>query len=90
MAGLLEFLNDRGGKEDMYHLADELLMEVDDLFPIIEEAALLGFAKSAEGDVEITAEGKTFAEADIATRKKMFREAAAGPCRPDSADLPCA
>ncbi len=75
MAGLLEFLNDRGGKEDMYHLADELLMEVDDLFPIIEEAALLGFAKSAEGDVEITAEGKTFAEADITTRKKMFREA---------------
>jgi len=75
MAGLLEFLNDRGGKEDMYHLADELLMEVDDLLPIIEEAALLGFAQSAEGDVEITAEGKTFAEADIATRKKMFREA---------------
>jgi NitT/TauT family transport system ATP-binding protein len=75
MAGLLEFLNDRGGKEDMYHLADELLMEVDDLLPIVEEAVLLGFAQSAEGDVEITAEGKAFAEADIATRKQMFRDA---------------
>src|SRR5580692_2073023 len=32
MAGLLEFLNDRGGREDLYHLAEELLMEVDDLF----------------------------------------------------------
>lgn len=75
MAGLLEFLNDRGGKEDMYHLADELLMEVDDLLPIIDEAVLLGFAKSGEGDIEITAGGKAFAEADIASRKKMFGEA---------------
>ncbi len=76
MAGLLEFLNDRGGKEDLYHLAEELLMEVDDLFPIVDEAVLLGFAKSREGDVEITPAGKAFAEADIAIRKRLFREAA--------------
>jgi len=76
MAGLLELLNHRGGKEDMYHLADELLMEVDDLFPIVEEAVLLAFVKSHEGDVEITPAGKAFAEADIATRKRLFREAA--------------
>jgi len=76
MAGLLEFLNDRGGEEDLYHLAEELLMEVDDLFPIVEEAVLLDFAKSHEGDVEITPAGKAFAEADIVTRKRLFREAA--------------
>ena len=75
MAGLLELLNDRGGKEDLYHLAEDLLMEVDDLFPIVEEAVLMGFAKATEGDVEITPEGKAFAEADISTRKRMFREA---------------
>lgn len=76
MAGLLELLNDRGGKEDLYHLAEELILEVDDLFPIVEEAVLLGFAKSVEGDVEITRVGKAFTEADIATRKSLFREAA--------------
>ncbi len=70
LAGLLELLNDRGGKEDLYRIADELLMEVDDLLPIVETAALLGFAKSERGDVEITAEGKAFAEADIAARKQ--------------------
>ena len=75
MAGLLEFLNDRGGKEDLYHLAEELLMEVDDLFPIVDEAVMLGFADSTQGDVRITPAGKEFAEADIATRKKLFREA---------------
>jgi len=76
MAGLLEFLNDRGGKEDLYHLAEELLMEVDDLFPIVDEAVLIGFAESKQGDVRITPAGKQFAEADIAARKKLFREAA--------------
>jgi NitT/TauT family transport system ATP-binding protein len=75
MAGLLEFLNDRGGREDLYHLAEELLMEVDDLFPIVDEAVMLGFADSTQGDVQITAAGKEFAVADIATRKKLFREA---------------
>ena len=75
MAGLLEFLNDRGGKEDLYHLAEELLMEVDDLFPIVDEAVMLGFAESKEGDVQITAAGEEFTEADIVTRKKLFREA---------------
>jgi NitT/TauT family transport system ATP-binding protein len=76
MAGLLEFVTDRGGKEDLYHLAEELLMEVDDLFPIVNEAVMLGFAESTQGDVEITPTGKKFAEADITTRKKLFREAA--------------
>jgi NitT/TauT family transport system ATP-binding protein len=75
MAGLLEFLNDRGGKEDMYHLAEELLMEVDDLFPIVDAAVLLGFADSTQGDVRITPAGKEFADADIADRKRLFREA---------------
>jgi NitT/TauT family transport system ATP-binding protein len=78
MVGLLEFLNDRGGREDLYHLAEDLLMEVDDLFPIVDEAVLLGFADSTQGDVQITPAGKEFAEADIATRKKLFREAVLG------------
>jgi len=76
IGGLLELLHDRGGKEDLYHIADELQMEVDDLLPIVEGATILGFAKSDKGDVEITPEGKAFAEADITTRKILFREAA--------------
>ncbi len=76
MAGLLELLNDRGGREDLYHLAENLVMEVDDLFPIVEEAVLLGFAKSVQGDMEITEAGRVFVTADIATRRTLFREAA--------------
>jgi NitT/TauT family transport system ATP-binding protein len=75
IAGLLEILDDRGGKEDLYHLAEELLMDVGDLLPIVEAATLLAFARSAKGDVEITPEGKAFAQADISTRKLLFRQA---------------
>ena len=76
IAGLLEILLDRGGKDDLYHLADELVMEVDDLLPIVEAASLLGFVRVHEGDVEVTPEGRTFADAEILKRKAIFRDAA--------------
>ena len=76
VAGLVELLHDRGGKEDLYRVAEELLMEVDDLLPIVEAAALLSFVKSERGDIELTPSGKAFAEADISTRKEVFRDAA--------------
>jgi NitT/TauT family transport system ATP-binding protein len=75
IAGLLELLNDRGGEDDLYHVAEELLMEVDDLLPIVDAATLLGFAISYHGDIKLTEAGKVFAEADIATRKTLFGEA---------------
>ena len=75
IAGLLELLHDRGGRDDIYRLAEPLAMDVDDLLPIIEAATLLGFTTSKEGDVEVTPAGAAFAEADILTRKVLFREA---------------
>jgi NitT/TauT family transport system ATP-binding protein len=76
IAGLLELLNDRGGTEDLYRIAEELRMDVDDLLPIVEATTLLCFARSQGGDVELTPSGKAFAEADISTRKVLFRQAA--------------
>jgi len=76
IAGLLEILLDRGGHDDLYHLADDLAMQVDDLLPIIEGATLLGYIRVIEGDVEIAPEGRQFAEADIPTRKALFRRSA--------------
>jgi NitT/TauT family transport system ATP-binding protein len=75
VAGLLELLIDRNGEEDMYHISEELLLEVDDLLPIIDASVLLGFVTAKEGDVVMTTGGKRFAEADIPTRKILFRDA---------------
>jgi NitT/TauT family transport system ATP-binding protein len=75
IAGLLELLNDRGGKEDLYRIAEELQLETDDILPIVEAAALLAFVKAERGDIAITPAGKAFAEAEINTRKVLFRNA---------------
>jgi NitT/TauT family transport system ATP-binding protein len=75
VGGLLELLNDRGGEEDTYHIAEDLLLEIDDLLPILDAATLLGFAEVNEGDVRVTEQGRAYAEADIPTRKEIFREA---------------
>ena len=75
IAGLLELVNERAGMEDLYHVAEELQMEVDDLFPIVEASTLLGFAQLNKGDISNTATGKEFAEAGIGARKTLFREA---------------
>jgi NitT/TauT family transport system ATP-binding protein len=76
IAGLIELLQDRGGREDLFRLSEELVMDVEDLLPILEASVLLGFALLKEGDVQITPEGTAFAEADIQQRKVLFRKAA--------------
>jgi NitT/TauT family transport system ATP-binding protein len=76
IAGLLELLQDRGGREDLYRLAEVLIMDAEDLLPIVEACVLLGFATLKEGDAEITPDGARLAEADILTRKILFRHAA--------------
>ena len=76
IAGLLELLTDRNGREDMYRLADDLSFEIDDLLPIVEAAAILGFLRVSEGDVIVTPEGQRFVEADIPERRDIFRKAA--------------
>ncbi len=76
IAGFMELLADRDGSEDLYKLADELSMDVDDLLPIVDASVMLGFAELHEGDVATTPEGRAFGEADIQTQKAIFRKAA--------------
>ncbi|MBV9768338.1 MAG: nitrate/sulfonate/bicarbonate ABC transporter ATP-binding protein [Bryobacterales bacterium] len=76
IAGFLEILADHNGREDVYRLADVLSFEIDDLLPIVEAAALLGFVKVTEGDVEITPQGLEFSNAPILRQKELFSNAA--------------
>jgi NitT/TauT family transport system ATP-binding protein len=75
IAGLLELLHDRGGREDLFRLSEELIMDVEDLLPILEACQLLGFARLEQGDVQLTREGVRFADGDIQLRKVLFRTA---------------
>jgi NitT/TauT family transport system ATP-binding protein len=74
ISGLLEIINDRGGREDLPQLARDLQLEIDDLLPAIDASALLGFASVAQGDVVITDVGREFATADVHRSHEIFRE----------------
>jgi NitT/TauT family transport system ATP-binding protein len=76
VAGLLELLLDKGGRDDIYRLADDLAFEIDDLLPIVDAAQLLGFLKVEEGDAAITPTGTEFANSEILRQKELFRAAA--------------
>ena len=76
IAGLLELLIDKGGKDDIYRLADDLGLELDDFLPIVDAAQLLGFLTVEEGDAAITSTGTEFANSEILRQKELFRTAA--------------
>ncbi len=76
MAGLLELVLDKGGRDDIYRLADDLAFEIDDLLPIVDAAQLLSFLKVEEGDAVITESGAEFANSEILRQKELFRDAA--------------
>jgi NitT/TauT family transport system ATP-binding protein len=76
IAGLLELLLDKGGRDDIYRLADDLSFEIDDLLPIVDAAQLLGFLQVEEGDAAITPAGEEFANSEILRQKELFRTAA--------------
>jgi NitT/TauT family transport system ATP-binding protein len=79
LAGLLEILAARGGRDGLAEIADDLSFEIDDLLPLTDAAVLLRMAPIDGSDIELTADGKEFVAADILTSKQLFaRQAARG------------
>ncbi|MBD2089826.1 nitrate/sulfonate/bicarbonate ABC transporter ATP-binding protein [Microcoleus sp. FACHB-1515] len=77
ISGLLELIVDQPqSREDLPRLAERLQLEVDDLLPIVDAAALLGFAEVAQGDVTLTPAGQDFATTTILRSKDLFRQQA--------------
>jgi NitT/TauT family transport system ATP-binding protein len=76
MAGLLEELGSSiyGGRADLPQLASTLLMETDELFPIVEALQMLGFAEVAEGDIQLKPAGLKFVDSDTSERKAIFAD----------------
>ena len=76
VTGLIELVNARGGREDLYQIGRTLQLELDDLLPLLEAADLLDLADTQEGDLVLTEAGKHFAEAGVLEEKKVFRDQA--------------
>lgn len=72
LSGLIETMLGFESKIDLPELADELMMTIDDLFPIMEALEILGLAIVAEGDIQLSEQGRQFASANLQGRKKIF------------------
>jgi NitT/TauT family transport system ATP-binding protein len=77
MAGLMETLHGPpyNGRADLPALAESLQLEADELLPLGETLQLLQFAVLEEGDLQLTAAGRTYVEADTEERKRLFAAA---------------
>ncbi|MEV2226029.1 AAA-associated domain-containing protein [Nocardia vinacea] len=76
LAGFVELVHASGGHADLPDIADELNFEIDDLLPLVDAAAMLGFLTVETGDVTLTDTGTRFTTADIQESKKIFAEQA--------------
>jgi NitT/TauT family transport system ATP-binding protein len=72
--GLLETLEDRGGRDDGYRIARDLQFNFSDLLKVMKAAEILGFVTTPQGDVVLEPLGKQFLELDVNQRKLLMRE----------------
>jgi NitT/TauT family transport system ATP-binding protein len=72
--GLLETLEDRGGRDDGYKIARDLQFKFSDLLKVMKTAEILGFVSTPDGDVVLEALGRQWLASDINQRKLLVRE----------------
>ncbi len=75
LSGLIDTMVNLHTRIDLPKLADELMMNINDLFPVLETLEILGFAHIADGDIQLSKLGKHFADADLQERKSLFAKA---------------
>ncbi len=74
LLGLLVLLNGHKGSEDVARLADDLDLEIDEIFPSLEYAELLQFVKVVDGRASFTELGQKLVAGSIRERKAILRD----------------
>ena len=72
--GLLEFLDDNGGKQQVYKLAYELSIDTDVLLTTLKAAEIFGFIEPLTKEVVLTKLGKSMIETEMNTKKQLLLE----------------
>jgi NitT/TauT family transport system ATP-binding protein len=72
--GLLETLEDRGGRDDGYKIARDLQFKFSDLLKVMKTAEILGFVSTPAGDVVLEELGRQWLESDVNGRKLIVRD----------------
>ena len=74
IVGLLEYLDARGGREEVFRIAAETGREFGKLIAVVNAAELLDLVETPKRNVALSALGKQFVHADAAGRKALWRE----------------
>lgn len=72
LAGLVERLDQETHGTDLYKLAADLSMDLDELLPIVEAGEKVGFLMVHKGDLLLTQLGQTYAQSGVLARKEMM------------------
>jgi len=74
MLGLLEVLDDSGGRYDVFRLARDINFEFGEILGVIKGAEMLGLVETPGADVVLTSTGGQLLRARINGRKKLLKE----------------
>lgn len=78
MIGFLDILCDMVLEQDkinIFEVSQKLLLDVDDLYPVLEACQILGFIDVKEGDIFLMDIGRDFAKSDPVKQKEIFARA---------------
>ena len=73
MMGLLEYLDARGGGEDLFRIAADTNQEFGVVISIVKVGEMLDFVDTPKRQVVLTAEGKRFVKASTHNQKQVVR-----------------
>jgi NitT/TauT family transport system ATP-binding protein len=74
IVGILEYLDARGGKEDVFRIATETDKEFGDIIKVVKAAELLDFVDTPKRMVVLTADGQRFVKATSQERQNIWKE----------------
>jgi NitT/TauT family transport system ATP-binding protein len=72
--GLLEVLDDAGGRYDIFRLARDINYEFGEIVQVIKAAEMLNLVVTPGADVVLTAIGNSLLRAEVNERKKMLKK----------------
>jgi NitT/TauT family transport system ATP-binding protein len=74
MVGVLEYLDAREGKEDVFRIAADTNKEFGEVIKLVKALELLDFVDTPKRDVVLTPDGKRFVKATSQQRQVIWRE----------------
>ena len=72
--GLLEVLDDAGGRYDVFRLARDISLEFGEILRVLKGAEMLGLVETPGADVVLTSTGGQLLRGRINSRKKLLKE----------------